>query len=551
MELGESPMVKISIDGNEIEVPKGTTVIQAAEQVGIEIPRYCYHPGLSIVGVCRICLVEIERMPKLQVACYTPVTEGMVVHTNTPKVLRERSAVLEFLLVNHPLDCPVCDQAGECWLQNFYMQHGLYDSQMVENKVKKTKATPIGANVMLDSERCILCSRCVRFCDEISQTHELGIFNRGDHAELLPYPGATLDNKYSANTIDICPVGALTDRDFRFRTRVWYLKEEKSICTGCSQGCNINVHHNDDRTYKADGIRVSRLKPRYNAEVNHWWMCDAGRYGFTWVDAPSRLQQPQHRVGGELRETTWEEAIQEISTKLRTIIENHGADSIGVILSAQMTNEDLFMAKRLFNEGFGIEKIGCHVEPLQPGEADDFLIKADKNPNTQGARLLDIETISVEKLLSAAREKKLRALYICQHDLEKGFVAEEVVAALKGLELIIFQGTNETGVCDQADYVLPSAAFVEKEGTFTNYAQRVQRIYKAVAPLGAAVPDWLIFRRLARHENLSAPFFEVEDVFEAMAAEVAAFSGLTYENVGESGQLANAAVANEAEASLV
>ncbi len=218
-------MPKITIDGTEIEVENGTTVIQAAEQFGIDIPRYCYHPGLSIVGVCRICLVEIERMPKLQVACYTPVTDGMVVQTNNEKVLQARRAVLEFLLINHPLDCPVCDQAGECWLQNFYMQHGLYDSKMVEDKVKKQKALPIGPNVMLDSERCILCSRCVRFCDEITETHELGIFNRGDHAELLPYPGQELDNKYTGNTIDICPVGSLTDKVFRFRTRVWYFTE--------------------------------------------------------------------------------------------------------------------------------------------------------------------------------------------------------------------------------------------------------------------------------------------------------------------------------------
>jgi len=545
-------MLKITIDGIEIEVEKGTTVIQAAEQSGIEIPRYCYHPGLSIVGVCRICLVEIERMPKLQVACYTPVGDGMVVHTNTPKVLRERQAVLEFLLVNHPLDCPVCDQAGECWLQNFYMQHGLHDSRMLENKVKKHKAQAIGTNVMLDSERCILCSRCVRFCDEISQTHELGIFNRGDHAELMPYPGTELDNKYSANTIDICPVGALTDRDFRFRTRVWYLSETKSICPGCSQGCNIYVHHNDKRDYKADGIRVSRLKPRYNPDVNQWWLCDAGRYGFTSVDAASRLQQPLRKGGDDLHETTWQDAIQEVSTKMQTIVETHGPESIGVILSPRMTNEGLFMAKRLFQDGFGVRRIACHLSPLQPGDEDDFLVKADKNPNTAGANLLGIENCSITDLLDAAKNKRIRVLYICEHDLELGFSEDEIAAALKELELIVFQGPNENSVARRADYILPAAAFVEKDGTFTNYAKRVQRIHQAVKPLGQARPDWMIFRSFARQLGLSSPFFDAGDVFAAIRESIPAFRELSYEKLGDFGVgLEQKKTVTEMEASVV
>jgi len=528
-------MLTITIDGNEIQVEKGTTVIQAAEQSGIEIPRYCYHPGLSIVGVCRICLVEIERMPKLQVACYTPVTDGMVVHTNTPKVLRERQAVLEFLLVNHPLDCPVCDQAGECWLQNFYMQHGLHDSQMLENKVKKHKAQQIGPNVMLDSERCILCSRCVRFCDEISQTHELGIFNRGDHAELLPYPGTQLDNKYSANTIDICPVGALTDRDFRFRTRVWYLSETKSVCPGCSQGCNIYVHHNDKRDYKADGIRVSRLKPRYNPEVNQWWMCDAGRYGFTWIDAPSRVQQPRRRRSEEFEEVAWEDATAEIVAKLHTISATHGPESIGVILSPQMTNEDLFMAKHVFQDGFGVQQFACNLPPLSPGDEDDFLIKADKNPNTAGVDLLAIETCSVAELLDDARNKMIRVLYVCYHDLEQNFADTELLPALKELEFVVFQGTNEHSFARKADYILPSAAFAEKDGTFTNHAHRVQRIHRAVNPLGQARPDWMIFRSFARYVALSSPFFDTADVFAAISESVPAFRNLNYEKLGDFG----------------
>ncbi|MFQ5652204.1 MAG: molybdopterin-dependent oxidoreductase [bacterium] len=531
-------MFNITIDGTHIEVEKGTTVIQAAETLGIEIPRYCYHPGLSIVGVCRICLVEIERMPRLQVACYTPVTEGMVVHTNSEKVREARRAVLEFLLVNHPLDCPVCDQAGECWLQNYYMEHGLHDSQMLENKVKKHKAFPIGPNVMLDSERCILCSRCVRFCDEITETHELGIFNRGDHAELLPYDGVELDNKYSGNTIDICPVGALTDRDFRFRTRVWYLSETPSVCPGCSRGCNIYVHHNDQRTYKAAGTRIARLKPRYNPDVNDWWMCDAGRYGFPFVDAPSRLLTPQKRIGSEWQALTWAEILTEIAAKLTAIVDKHGVESVGVVLSPQMSNEDLFLAKKVFRQALALRHVDFEFEPLAPGDEDDFLIKADKNPNTRGARELQLrleESHTVSQILTDAKDKRIKALYICHHPLEKGFGDKEIESALSNLELMVFQGSNGNQTSVRAGYILPSATFVEREGTFTNFGGRVQRIRRAVAPLGQSKPDWVIFKSLLKRLGESAPYFEAGDVFEAMVAEVPSFAGLSYATIGEQG----------------
>ena len=273
--------VTLTIDGKQVTVPEGTTVLQACEQVNSPVPFYCYHPGLSIAGNCRICLVEIEKTPKLQISCYTRVADGMVVHTNTDKALKARQDVLEFLLVNHPLDCPVCDQAGECWLQDYYMAYGLYNQKFDEQKVKKSKkATRIGPNVVLDQDRCILCSRCVRFCDEVSKTGELGIFNRGDHAELDVFPGKPIDNNYSGNVVDICPVGALTDDDFRFKCRVWYLRSTQSVCPGCSMGCNIEIHDNREREVRphvAGGARIMRLKPRFNPEVNKWWMCDVGR----------------------------------------------------------------------------------------------------------------------------------------------------------------------------------------------------------------------------------------------------------------------------------
>src|SRR6266536_1087802 len=272
-------MPKLSIDGREVSVGDGTTVIQAAEKLGIFVPRYCYHPGLSIAGNCRICLVDVEKVPKLQIACSTPVIEGMVVHTNNEKAESGRRAVLEFLLANHPLDCPVCDQSGECDLQNFYLDFGLYDPRFREQKVKKQKAVALGPHVMLDQERCILCSRCVRFTDEITKTGEFGIFNRGDHAELGIYPGNELNNRYSANVVDICPVGALTERDFRRKARRWYLSSAPTVCNGCSQGCNMDVHFVLNRPHLNDGARVLRLKPRYNPYCYECWMGDEGLLG--------------------------------------------------------------------------------------------------------------------------------------------------------------------------------------------------------------------------------------------------------------------------------
>ena len=235
-------MPTLTIDGKPITVEAGTRVIEAARRLGIEVPFYCYHPGLTIPANCRICMVEIEKFPKPQVACYTECQDGMVVRTDTDKIKETRRHILEFLLINHPLDCPVCDQAGECWLQDYYLRYGLYDARFYEEKVKKPKAVPIGPNVMLDAERCILCSRCVRFTDEISKTSELGIVNRGDHSEIAVSPEKELDNPYSGNVVDICPVGALTDRDFRFKCRVWYLQKADSICPGCARGCNIEIH---------------------------------------------------------------------------------------------------------------------------------------------------------------------------------------------------------------------------------------------------------------------------------------------------------------------
>src|SRR6266478_518579 len=336
-------MPKLTIDAREIDVAPGTNLIEAARQLGIEIPHYCYHPGLSIAGQCRLCMVDIEKTPRPTIACNTVAADGMLVETETDRVRETRKSIMEFHLINHPLDCPVCDQAGECWLQIYYMQHGLYDPRMTDEKVHKPKAVPLGPHVILDAERCILCSRCVRYCDEITHTGELGIFERGDHSEIGLFPGRELDNKYSANVVDICPVGALTDRDFRFQVRVWYLDTTKSICPGCARGCNIELHTNRRRIHHNQGRRVARIKPRFNADVNRWWICDAGRYGFGGIDDDSRLTSPLTREGERVTETTWDEAIATLAQALG----RYRPEEIGILPSPRMSNEDLFLLERL------------------------------------------------------------------------------------------------------------------------------------------------------------------------------------------------------------
>ncbi len=524
-------MPRLTIDGREVSVPERTTVIQAAEKLGTFIPRYCYHPGLSIAGNCRICLVDIEKFPKLQIACNMPVTGGMVVHTKSDKAEDGRRAVLEFLLANHPLDCPVCDQSGECDLQNFYMNFGLYNPRFSEHKVKKLKAVVLGPHVMLDQERCILCSRCVRFTDEITKTGEFGIFNRGDRTELGLYPGDVLDNPYSANVVDICPVGALTESDFRFKARVWYLSSAATVCNGCSQGCNVDMHYVLDRPHLNDGSRVVRIKPRYNPDVNQWWLCDEGRYGFGWVDK-ERLTN----VRGPTEDATWEQALTAISTTMARLGKEKNGARIGVIASAQLTNEELFLIRHVFQRALGAQ-VTASV-PEEDGTCDDFLIKGDKNPNTLGATLLGLagpDAPDARKLVDEGLHGNLEVLWVFQHDLVKLFGEEEIRQLAETVPLIVFSGTNENPTVPLAHWVLPSAAYVEKDGTFVNCHGRVQRIGRAFPPLEDSREDWRILLQLAQKLGLPLDWRGPEDIFQGLAKALAPFEGLSYETVGAQG----------------
>jgi NADH-quinone oxidoreductase subunit G len=528
-------MPTLKIDGKEVTVESGTTIIQAAKQLGTFIPHYCWHPGLSVAGNCRMCLVMVEKMPKAQISCHIACQDGMVVDTQSDRVKKLREHVLEFLLVNHPLDCPVCDQAGECWLQDYYMKYGLYDSRLNENKVKKTKkAFPIGPNVMLDSERCILCSRCVRFTDEISKTQEFGIFNRGDHAEIGVYPGRELDNNYSGNVVDICPVGALTDRDFRFKCRVWYLKKTESICPGCARGCNITIEANTERSHKAGGDRIMRLKPRCNNQVNDWWMCDSGRYGYQFIDH-DRITEPIERVAGEERKTEMDQALRHAHVAFLDVL-NQSKKRVAVLVSPEMTNEELYLAKRLFVEELGIERV-CLFRTHPDGNQDDLLIRADKHPNRKGAEWIGFKEGEqtargfIEDLKKGAFEG---AIFFGQ-DILSLFPEEDLKERIEALRFTLFIGSNHNTTSRACRYVLPAATYAEKDGTFTNFEGRVQRIRPAVPPLGSSQSELKILFVLAKKFGLDWSHTSPENVFDGLSKSIAQFQGMSYGAIGDQG----------------
>jgi NADH-quinone oxidoreductase subunit G len=528
-------MPKLTIDGKEIEVEAGTNLIEAARRLGIEVPHYCYHAGLSIAGQCRLCMVDIEKAPRPTIACNTLAADGMVVHTQTDRVKETRRSMMEFHLINHPLDCPVCDQAGECGLQIYYMKHGLYEPRMTDEKVHKPKAVPLGPHVMLDAERCILCSRCVRFCDEITGTGELGIFNRGDHSEIGLFPGQDLENNYSGNVVDICPVGALTDRDFRFQVRVWYLDTTKSICPGCARGCNIDVHVNRKRPHHAGGRRVARLKPRFNAAVNAWWICDVGRYGFGSVDDATRVTVPQRRAGDQLVETDWEEAVAAVVDALR----RYTPEEIAILASPGQSNEDLFAVKRLCEQR-GIPNVACRVPSASATADDDFLLRADRHPNTRGAELIGLDG-DAAGILSAARAGRIKLLWVFEHDLLANGWPADTAQALERVETLVWSGANANATTARAHRVLPLAAWVERDGTFTNFLGRVQRFRAAVEPLGDALAGWDVVGRVLSALGAPAIGTRAEHWFRELAKSVGAFAGMTYQAIGDGGAMISGA----------
>lgn len=525
-------MPRATIDGREGEFEDGVTVIRAAERLGIEVPHYCWHPGLTVAGNCRMCLVEIEKVPKLQIACNTRVTDGMVVHTVNERVKRAQESVLEFLLVNHPIDCPICDQAGECKLQDYYMDFDRKPSRFaVEQKVRKRKVVDIGPRVVLDQERCILCLRCTRFLDEIPKTSELGVFERGDHAYIDLAPGARLDNPYSENVVDICPVGALTSKSFRFQARVWYLQNTPSVCTSCARGCNIEVHHREGVTY--------RFRPRYNPDVNDYWMCDAGRDGFRAFQGEDRLVEPLRREGEALGSADWDTAEQDVVRGLRAIVDERGPGSVGVVVSAGATNEEAWLATRVAGALGGARLAGHGTRPAGAPPDDDLLIRNDRNPNRRGLEALGIETSgeALEAMLSDARAGSLRGLLVVGADLVGDLGRDHVEPAFENLDLLAILQTRRNESSLYADWILPVSSPLETDGTVTNFQGRVQRLREAHPPPGGARHGWRLLANLANGCGSGLTVASAAEAFATVAEGHPAFSGLSWSGVGQRGQM--------------
>jgi NADH-quinone oxidoreductase subunit G len=528
--------IRIKVDGREIEVPRlmpdwqgklaPTTMIQACSLVNVDVPHYCYHPRLPVAGNCRMCLVEfgtpalgpdrkpilnpdgtpkIAKSPRPAIACATPISPGMEIYTNTPGVKQMRESVLEFLLINHPLDCPICDQAGECKLQEYSLDYG--------------RAMDLGPRIVLDDERCILCSRCIRFTRDIAGDDALGFINRGSYSTLTAYPGRVFDNNYTLNTVDICPVGALTSKDFRFQMRVWFLKETKSLCTSCATGCNILIGSRENKIY--------RYTPRENDAVNACWMCDYGRLNYRWIGREDRLREVLVRG----QRTPWTQALNEIAAKLK----NAPPGSVAIVASARQTNEELWLLSKLK------AKLGAISDSIPRfGEGDKLLVSADKNPNTNGARLTGIcfteMGLQLPKIADGIRGGSIKTLLVFGEDVTRNGIDAELLGKLDTL-IVSDILPNET--TRRAHYLLPGCAHAEKRGTFTNIEGRVQKFMKAVEPPGDARPEWEFLHELVFNVTGRDGFLTMEGLFNEMAKDVPAFHGLTWAGLGDTGVTVN------------
>ncbi|MEO0445897.1 MAG: molybdopterin-dependent oxidoreductase [Verrucomicrobiota bacterium] len=538
----EVPLVNVQIDGEWHQFPKGTRMIEACREAGKEVPHYCYHPKLTSPGNCRMCLVEmgmpprsrpgdappkkdedgflpIGWMPRPAIACANTVAENMGIRTDSDLTKQCREGVMEFLLINHPLDCPICDQAGECRLQEFSVEHGTGGSRFREEKVHKPKNVDIGPRIRLDDERCIMCSRCIRFMDEVADDPVLGFTERGSHTVLSVHPGKELDSNYSLNTVDICPVGALTSNDFRFSMRVWFLKETKSIDVSCGTGCNITIHSRENK--------VHRITPRDNAEVNSSWMPDSHRLNFHHIDGPNRLTAPMIREGTKHREVGWTAAFE----RFRERVSGFAPEETAVIASGRMTNEELYLTKKLVQ---ALEAKYCDIVPRME-TSDGYLIAADRNPNTEGAKLI-LKLGKPGEKLAEIREGvlsgKIRCLLVLGDDAtEGGFNSSDLYKA----ECLITLGMQTSDSAQASDVVFAGASWAEKRGSMINAQGRLQRLNAAISVVGQCRDDWEVLRDMRAQVTGTNGLYGVDEVFRAMAKEIPDFEGLSLGKIGDLG----------------
>jgi NADH-quinone oxidoreductase subunit G len=553
-------MPKLTIDGNEYEGQQGQTIIQVALEHGMDIPHFCWHPALTVAGNCRMCLVEVEKMGKLQIACATPIAEGMVVKTLSEPATKGREDIMEFLLINHPLDCPICDEAGQCKLQDYAFDHSRGVSRFVEEKTHTEKRVALGPQVLFDAERCISCSRCIRFADEIAEQPVLTFVNRGDHVTIVSNPEEGFDNNMSMNVIDICPVGALTSRDFRFKARVWDMSFTDSVCQGCSRGCSIRVGVRDNE--------ILRLEPRNNPNVNGYWMCDHGRLNAYPPVNEDRIDGPRMKDANGIHQPTDYETIAR-----RTAVElsKYKNSEVLILGSAYATVEDNYAMVKLARE-----KFGKHSIPFIPhilGEDERLLLKADKTPNALGAALVGAVADGHYQHVPGEREAKLTILELLRtrkikavFSLVDDFLADpQYLEAFENVEFFACHATNESVTARRADVVFSTSQWAEREGTFVNFEGWVQNLHPAVTTeyyqrgmdqlhmsrldrFGSpydkwarsnkrdAKEGWRFVQLVAGYLGENWKYLHTEEIFDEITKLIPEFKGMSYDSIDALGQ---------------
>jgi len=515
-------MVKIFIDDKAIEVKEGLTVLQAAKANGISIPHYCYHPAFAPEGSCRMCLVEIEGQPKLDLACSTIAKEGLKVRTRSPKVIEARKGVLEFYLAEHPLDCPICDKSGECLLQDYYEQFGLFNGQFKDPKEKREKRIEIGRKLLLDRERCILCTRCVRFLNRITRTEDAGIISRGVHAEISIYETELIENNYAGNLVDLCPVGAITDLDFRFKARVWFLEKKESICPHCSRGCNIFIDFHPGFPRVKMSQRVCRIRPRDNEHINFYWICDFGRYNYAYLDEQRHHKILMEREGHGLGLSREKTEIM-LAEKMKGLISKEKAARIAVILNTRLTNEELFLADKIFREKLHLENIFV-ADPL-PGKGDGFLLTEERTPNRRALAEIGIPA-SAPDLKTLA--EKTDFLLVFGSSLTEAWSMDAIKSAFDKIRTKVLLTTHLSSLDPLVDIIIPTPLIAEKSGSLTNVEGRVQVFSPALEFRADGLPEWQLLLDLADEMKIDPDYFgklrSLESIRRQMAKEIPFFN---------------------------
>jgi NADH-quinone oxidoreductase subunit G len=529
-------MPTVIINGRSVEVPAGTNVIEAAKKVGVQIPHYCYHPRLSVVGQCRMCLVQVDGQPKLQAGCSMTVQkDGMEIRTDVPEVEEGQRAMMEFLLINHPLDCSICDQAGECGLQDYAFKHGQAFSRF-RYEEKRTypgrERIPLGPSVLLNMNRCIQCTRCVRFTREVSKTGSLGFFNRGARTEIGTFPGQELDDPLAGNVVDVCPVGALTSTRFRFAERVWYLDKKPSICTGCDVGCNVTLEH------RRGAIR--RYKPRANPEVNDYWMCDYGRGSFEKYAQVPRLEAPRvRRQGGGAEPTTWSAALDAVHSALTS---RSTAGAVSFLGAAELTTEEAFLlAKVADHVGSPHRSVWVDAGPERTiPRPQGSVTGSEAGPNRRGAEMAGLATpeggITARELVEGDGAERCAVLVVAGSDFGAGAYDPGTVALLRKARFLVVLGWADSPLARAADVALPIATHAETGGTFVNVEHRLQRFERAFPGPGQVLPGVeALGELLARFDQGWKGPVTPAQAFARLASEVDAFSGLAFEHLPATG----------------